>query len=109
MENGWRSKRSKAPLITVRVLALVVFHAFFWAGIAFMESDYLKYYTSWAMCLGAVSYTLLIIAHLKEFCFVKRKNDNASGVESSLGDDSSTIILAGGFTPKGMNPYDPAN
>jgi hypothetical protein len=87
----------------------MVFHAFFWAGIAFMKLDYLKYYTCWAMCLSSIAYTLLVLAHFKEFCFVKRRNDNASGVESSIGDDSSSIILAGGFTPGAMNPYDPAN
>lgn len=83
---------------------MIVVNAFFWGGIALMPECYLTYFTSWAMGLSVLSFTLSVAAHIKESCKYRRKHSNISGLDSSIGDDSTFLA----FNPGAMNPYSPS-
>lgn len=69
---------------------MVTLHAFFWGGIAIMKENYLKYFTAWAMALSGLAYTLLVIAHLKEYCAYRKRINDTLGMESQ---DGSTFLV----------------
>ena len=55
-----------------------------------MKENYLKYFTAWAMALSGLAYTLLVIAHLKEYCAYRKRINDTLGMESQ---DGSTFLV----------------
>jgi hypothetical protein len=87
----------------MRIITAIIMHTFFWEGVANLSWQYFTYYTGWAMTLSMIAFTLSSIGHIRESWNARRKNSNLTGLDSSLGDDSTFLA----FTPGAMNPYSP--
>jgi hypothetical protein len=85
------SKRSNARLGWFRIISALLMHGFFWSGIALMKVNYLKFFTSWAIFLSMMTFTLAMIAHIRELSQQRRlEGKDSAGIDTS--DYDSTFL-----------------
>lgn len=85
------SKRSNARLGWFRIISGLLMHGFFWSGIVLMKVNYLKFFTSWAIFLSMMTFTLAMIAHIRELSQQRRlERKDSAGIDTS--DGNSTFL-----------------
>ena len=96
--------KNKCCLVAIRVIILMALLSFFWVGCATLRIEYPESFTAWSTLLSVVTFTLLLVAHLKEYCAFRRRD--ILGVDSVTGDDTT----ANGISALIMfNPYSPSH